>query len=271
MTIKKYAVAGTSCAGKTTLVYALISRLKQYGVLADGVLNADRRINFDPALLEKEEKTQLWMVNNIMQKEIEVEMQPDVDVIISDRSVLDLMAYYTYQFPMSSLCSAQQRVVNEWIKTYDTIFVLDPLQYQEDGKRPSDEFRLAVDNQLRRSIELNKYPNVEVIDRTQVLNRILKDLGISKPNSKITITPEEVQVVSNALGLKIAVSSFETKDAASDYDMFVEARESALTTNQIKRMLGVHVPLDIIYVPSLVNQSSFHCFTPQLEWPPKNT
>jgi hypothetical protein len=261
----KYAIAGTSCAGKTTLTYALVSRLKQYGILVDGVLNSDRRITFDPDLLNTQEHPQMWMVNNIIQKEIELSLQPDVDLIISDRSVLDLMAYYTYQYPNSPLRLALWGVMQEWIKTYDTIFVLDPLAYQDDQKRPSDEFRLNVDRTLRDMIGLNNWPNVEYIDRTQVLNRILKDIGFTKPKAKLTITPEEVQVVANALRVSIAVSSFESKDAASDYDMFVEAPWSEETTRQIKVMLGVHVPLDINYAPSIRNQveAGFAVFLPE--------
>ena len=37
----KFALIGTSCSGKTTTAYALVSRLKSYGVLADGVFSQE--------------------------------------------------------------------------------------------------------------------------------------------------------------------------------------------------------------------------------------
>lgn len=215
----KFALAGTSCAGKTTLAHQLIGRLKTYGILADGVTNADRRFSFPRELIETQEIAQNWMINNLIAKEIDLGLHGDTFVMVNDRSVLDFYAYYAYQYPNSELCIALWTYVQEWLRTYDKIYILEPLPYQDDGKRPGDEFRMAVNevlDNLARTI-----PNVAYIDRKDVLNDILQTMGIPKPTAKNVVTVEDLQAFCNAVKLPLVAKMPTYDDGLSDVDCWV--------------------------------------------------
>ena len=54
----KVAMIGSSCAGKSTLVYSLIGRLKKQGILAEGVVSTDRKFSYPKSLLVESEDIQ---------------------------------------------------------------------------------------------------------------------------------------------------------------------------------------------------------------------
>lgn len=233
MPSKKFAIIGTSCSGKTTLCYALVSQLKTFGVLADGVFSQDRKFSFDKALLPVEEVAQHWMIANLIAKECDASLQSDIECLISDRSALDLFAYYQYQaytMPSPMLASLKQYVLT-WMSTYDAVFYLEPLPYQDDNKRPSDEFRMGVDAEIRELIK--GVPNVYTdIPRNKVLENIMLRLGKTKPNVKTSLEEEEVQYLANVLGLPVSIKnkdlSLQNKLVTSDVDLFIEVVDDRL-------------------------------------------
>jgi len=155
-TIPKYAFIGTSSAGKTTMTYKTCGYLKEHGIRVDGILQQDRRLPFDPALLESHAEAQWWFITNMMTVENYLALQKGVDCLVSDRSVVDFYAYAETQWPTKMLEMFQ--LVANWAKTYRALIYLEPLKYDNDGVRPPDEFRMRVDQTLKQL--LVTLPNV---------------------------------------------------------------------------------------------------------------
>ncbi len=270
----KFAIIGTSCAGKTTLAYGLVSRLKSYGVLADGVFSQDRKFSFDKSLLGSEELAQQWMVNNLIAKETDAILQSDVKVLVSDRSVLDLFAYYSLQYPDSAACVAMYNYVVSYLETYDKLYYLNPLPYQDDNKRPTDEFRLAVDLELARllgQIELTSSLANKVVraDRHKILEDVMLTIGVTKPSVKKTLTKEDMQFLSNKLGATLATTTRTflkvDPDVLSDTDIFCPSIEVASKVKEASLLyFGSWVKVDtLLYSEHSLQASDLTIFTPQ--------
>lgn len=218
---KKFAIIGTSCAGKTALTHALVGRLKSYGVLADGVYSQDRKFSFPIEAIDSE-PAQNWMIANLIAKEADLGLHTDVEVLISDRSPLDLMAYYTYQFT-TELSKAALAYVVSWCKTYDALYYLDPLPYQDDTKRPDDAFRMDVDRVLLQLMAeaQEQGVNIKRVARKDILLDLMQKAGLKKPTVKQMLQGDDVQRLANFLRTEIRAKFPRTDDALSDTDMWV--------------------------------------------------
>ncbi len=144
--IPKFAFIGTSSSGKTTATYQTCGALKEMGIRVDGILQQDRRLPFDPSLLETHAEAQYWFITNMMTVENYLVLQKGVDCIVSDRSAVDFFAYAATQWP--GQLEEMRTLVMAWAATYDQLFYLPPRVYDNDGVRPSDTFRNAVDQTL---------------------------------------------------------------------------------------------------------------------------
>lgn len=170
--IPKYAFIGTSSSRKTTLTYKTCGFLKEHGIRADGILQQDRRLPFPKELLETHAEAQYWFLTNMMTAENYMALQQGVDCIVSDRSVVDFFAYAETQWP--SQMADWKYFVLRWASTYRALFYLKPQAYDDDGVRPSDEFRLRVDKTLQKLIQA--LPNVITVeDRDEVMRYIAID------------------------------------------------------------------------------------------------
>ncbi|MNL19703.1 hypothetical protein D3C87_1409170 [compost metagenome] len=244
---RKFGIIGTSCAGKTTLAHSLVGRLKSYGVLADGLFSQDRKFSFDKRFLETE-AAQNWMVTNLIAKEVDITLHTDVDVFITDRTPIDLFAYYAHQFdtPLSRAC---WHYVLQWAQTYDTLYYLEPLPFQDDTKRPPDEFRLAVDRKLNEL--LVDVPNVMRIDRHSVLVDIMTKCNLTKPNVKTTLTETDLVAIAKGTGHTILMKRSPIKDNLSDHDLWVihpfpfRDVDVPKVKQFIKGLVGAFVPFDV--------------------------
>jgi AAA domain len=265
----KYGIAGTSCSGKTTLAYALVSRLKSYGVLAEGVFSQDRKISFDKGHLDKTEIAQHWMVSNMIAKETEMSLHGDTDILVSDRTVLDFFAYCSYQYPFTELTSSLWIYVQEWCKTYDAIYLLNPLPYQADGKRPADEFRLGVDSELTR---LAKHiPNAVYVERQDILNDIMRRSNLTKPNVKNQLTPEDIKELAKCLGRTVVHKHRTTPgDVLTDNDMYIlvgdplDEKYLEKVKTFVKGLFGPFCLIDLHLTNTLSTfDSNFNVYTPE--------
>lgn len=144
--IPKFGFIGTSSAGKTTATYQTCGFLKTHGIRVDGILQQDRRLPFDPALLPTHAEAQYWFITNMMTVECYLSLQKGVDCIVSDRSVVDFYAYAETQWP--GQLHELRSMVKHWASTYTRLYYLPPREYDNDGVRPSDEFRRQVDSVL---------------------------------------------------------------------------------------------------------------------------
>lgn len=241
----KIALIGTSCAGKTTLVHEILSKLKRYSVLAEGVLSQDRKFTFDRTVLETDINAQYWMVLNIAAKESELLAHTDCDVVVSDRSVLDMYAYLVYQYGEDNAVS---RFVQDWVLTYDRLYLLQPLAYQNDGTRPSDAFRIGVGKLLDKMVE--SLPNVVVgMSNEDIIKDIVSVTG------KI-LTDEDLRIIPHVLGMtEVLIGGSYAYDRAtrfSDLDVYILGDPDTTVAvsidmeQKLKRILGVDVDVTVV-------------------------
>lgn len=260
----KFGLCGTSSSGKTTLAYGLVARLKSYGLLADGVFNQDRKFSFDRALLETEEIAQHWMINNLIAKEVELSLHGDTDILVSDRTVLDLFNYYAYQYD-TTLCNQLEKYIVEWAYTYDAIFYLPPLPYHADGKRPPETFRDAVDARLLSYLKSKTFKNVFFLERKDILSHILNKIEVKKPSGKREFTEIDALRFSDAINRIIICKFPKEMDTLSDYDIWVvdpynyqKQDYKKVLEMTLKNMFGSYITFDVHpipkYLPSLLEQ-----------------
>jgi nicotinamide riboside kinase len=146
--VKKFALIGTSCAGKSTMVYDLLHRLKMRNVNADGVLQQDRRFSFERERLEDDPMAQWSFIANQIKTEADMMLRPGVDVLVSDRSPLDFYAYYEWQYGENVHL---KNMVFHWCQqTFESLYLLDPLPYVNDGARLDETGRNEADEVINR-------------------------------------------------------------------------------------------------------------------------
>jgi predicted nucleotidyltransferase len=243
--IKKFALIGTSCSGKTTLCLSILAHLKGIGVLCDGVLQQDRRFAFDRAQLELYKEAQYYFICNQIMRESELTLRGHAEVLVSDRSVLDLYAYYEAMFGEDKKLFG---LVTGWCKTYTALYYLPPLPYVDDKARPSDKFRMKVDRRLRPL--LNCIPEVRQmpIDRASVLDDILKMLGKKLTDVDLNVIP---YVLKNADKIMVGGSyAFNRATKWSDVDVYVldynNTFDKEHATAELSSILGITVHLHVV-------------------------
>jgi nicotinamide riboside kinase len=166
----KVGLIGTSCSGKTTMAYGLVTELRKLGYHAEGVLGSDRKYTFNSSELDINNYAQAYVILQQAFLETQCHTRDDVNVVITDRTPFDFFSYYEYCFYGSDIknetvYNAMKNFAYEWIKTYDLIFYLSPLPYVSDNKRPNDAFRQAVDLILQKNIDtLVDVPVVKIQD-----------------------------------------------------------------------------------------------------------
>lgn len=185
---KKFALIGTSSSGKTTLAFSIVAKLKELGVLVDGVLQQDRRIAFDRDRLETHKEAQYWVIFNQLIKECELQLKRGTDVLVSDRSVLDFYAYYETMYGRDN-CLLDY--IWHWCASYTCLYYLEPLLYQDDGARPSDNFRMKVDVTLKKIISEAVPANVKIrkIARESIMPDILSQIDRILTKAELDILP----------------------------------------------------------------------------------
>ncbi len=165
------------------MVYDLLHRLKMRGVNADGVLQQDRRFSFARERLEDDPIAQWSFIANQIKAEADMMLRPGVDVLVSDRSPLDFYAYYHWQYGENTYL---KNMVFEWCRrTFNVMYLLNPLPYVDDGARLNEEGRDVADKVLNRLVDeaLQDWdlPNVRVdgdtVRREDVFSHIMSRIG----------------------------------------------------------------------------------------------
>ena len=214
----KFALTGTNCSGKTTLALDITARLKKNAILAEIVSSQDRKITWKDAHFPVNPRAHWGMMTNLIHAEIQADLKGDADVIMTDRSVLDLYAIATYDHPEAELIAKFETAVLAWASTYTKIYYLEPLPYQEDNKRPNDSFRMATHGQLLKLFDLYQLDNVVKIPRDQVFKDIKGIIGLES-NAPFAAT-SKWQAISEALNLTLLVKE-PASEVSSDYDVWI--------------------------------------------------
>lgn len=147
MKVKKYAIIGTSCAGKTTTVYNVVGRMRKKGYHIEGLASTDRIYPFEKPKLDYMNEAQAYVVLQQAHLETRMEVRDDLEIMVTDRSTVDFFAYQEYftKNETDPYYNAMKHFAFDWAKTYDSIFYVEPLPWVNDNKRPADDIRLAVD------------------------------------------------------------------------------------------------------------------------------
>lgn len=181
----KVAVVGTHGSGKTTVVYSLSEKLAMLGLDVEVVEEVARECPY-PLNENGTFRTQLWILFTQMLKE----ECSEADVLITDRSVLDHVAYSNVLMRRGKMSPAEFSfifiVASLWcaLKPYDRIFMLLPLEEgisDEDPVRSKDpEFQAEVHCALEQvfsslGIE-SKVIRVESKNHSERVTTILRNL-----------------------------------------------------------------------------------------------
>ena len=251
----KIALSGTNCSGKTTLALDITARLKgEHHYLAEVVSSQDRKITWSDAHFPVNPVAHYGMVTNLILAETQAVLKGDADVVLVDRSVLDLFAIAKYDHPDSELINALGHMVKAYCATYESIFVLDPLPYQADGKRPDDDFRLATYKSLQGIVADWCLPNVHTVtDRPSIYKRIKGILGIQS-KSDIGLA-EKFQAIATSTVTRLCVPERKSP-VTSDFDVWVFADPANVDAcvATVKRLstayFGPHACIDVLAVPT---------------------
>jgi nicotinamide riboside kinase len=158
--MRKFALIGTSCVGKTTLLHEVSTILKEtfpekkiVAVHEAARQYFEKRSVRNPFSFTHQSRIQA------LAQEFEKEAQRESpDIILCDRSVLDAIAYVN---TMGTKTDVKKliRNVNDWLATYTNFFLLDPadIEYKTDpirreSKRVREAFHtsfLDILNELR--------------------------------------------------------------------------------------------------------------------------
>lgn len=149
--IKKVAYSGTHGTGKTTSVFNLATQCKLHctdksiHVLTELASESPYKIN-----RETTTESQLWIYSNQLKTELEISLK--YDIIITDRSIADCIAYSFFN-GFTELAKAKLELAKQYINTYDFIF-LKTTEYNSylysDGIRDGVnlDFRNGVEQQM---------------------------------------------------------------------------------------------------------------------------
>ena len=131
----KFAFTGTNCSGKTTMALETTARLKaQHHCLAEVVSSQDRKITWDYAHFPDSLVAHYGMMATLIQAETQAALRGDADVIITDRSVLDLYSIASHDHQIDCpMKDGLRHLMEAWMETYTVVDYLPPLAYQADG------------------------------------------------------------------------------------------------------------------------------------------
>lgn len=254
----KVAFTGTNSSGKTTMALEVTARLKrQYHVLAEVVSSQDRKITWKDEHFPVDPRAHYGMISNLVKAEVEAELKGDAEIVITDRSVLDLYAIALTDHPDHPMVKQMEGCIRSWMTSYTHVFYLPPLDYQEDGKRPPNEFRMQTHATLRRLIEQWQLPNVvDHLDRPAAFKQILKTVGKDEVKP-IFAQGEKWQAVANSIGLTLVVKQ-DGWPSTSDIDLFVvlntfaDFRDGEIVNEvqaRITAFFGTQVKVDVLTIP----------------------
>ncbi|MFZ5720929.1 MAG: ATP-binding protein [Pseudomonadota bacterium] len=152
----RLALTGPHGTGKTTLIKALSAKLEKYGRVST-CREAPRLIIDrvgDSEFFRRESNTTarqaLIFLEHIME---ERRASLDADIVLSDRTLVDHLAYTTVLFPKevdTPEVRIYREIAYESLSTYEAIFQL-PIEFapEDDGVREADiNFQRAIDETL---------------------------------------------------------------------------------------------------------------------------
>lgn len=171
---KVIAFSGTHGTGKSSVAYDLAAKLK---IAGKNVVVCDELARECPLPINQEagELTQHWIISSQMRREIK--LMNKYDVVISDRSVIDSLAYGTV---LGVVDDSWGYVLNTYInKYYYGLYLLDPNVFDyhvPDGVRDMDsKFRMDVHKQMV-DLYVKFNVNYTLVQSRDYLNEIINNI-----------------------------------------------------------------------------------------------
>ena len=140
--MQRIVVMGTHGAGKTTLCYQLAAYLKQQQYNVKVINETVRQCPF-PINEDADNNTEMWVIHKHIVEELDAKAE-GYDAIVSDRGVLDGIAYWAERNPTCKDFKLLEKTSLQWMDKYDAIFLVEP---------SSDTDIFAVDAVRATSIE----------------------------------------------------------------------------------------------------------------------
>ena len=166
----KLAFIGSHGVGKTTLCFGLAARLKSRDLLLDVVHEVARRCPL-PLNEETSVDAQTWIAHTQIAEEVAA--GATFPISICDRSVLDNYAYLELAH---GKIDALERMVRDWIATYQLLFLVPVLHApQPDGTRAvSEAFQSQVEAKLWDLVHRFEVPveDLSSVPRAQWLDHV---------------------------------------------------------------------------------------------------
>lgn len=167
----KIGFTGTHGTGKTTACLELVTQLKKLGVDANIVTNTARSCPLD---INESATTdaQLWIMGTMMKKELESKS----NVVVCDRSLLDVLAYTQRVNPL--MANRMEPFIREYLKSYNVLFYMQPKEgyLREDG---------------RRSVNLKFQQEIEEI----LIDMIMKwDIGVCYKDDRLSVVKDLLNI-----------------------------------------------------------------------------
>lgn len=113
---------GSESIGKTSTGYTLTGRLRTHGALAEFVSDSSAAMPFPPDRFDTHEAAWVHVLAKKMEREAEFALRSNVDLIVSDRTPLDLLAYARMKHPNSALLAAFEPLVLAYMHQYDALY-----------------------------------------------------------------------------------------------------------------------------------------------------
>jgi len=154
----KIGVSGTHGTGKSYTLYELANKYKikypnkEVTVVTEVARQCPFEINQDASL-----NAQIWMISK--QTQMELEAENNCDIVVTDRTIIDYLAYTKYQY--EEFFYRFLPYLKYYVSTYDRIYYksLENNQYMvDDGIRATDKiFQKEIDNIIKEIYEILKH------------------------------------------------------------------------------------------------------------------
>jgi hypothetical protein len=146
--VKLIGLFGSESIGKTSTGYMLTGRLRTHDVLAEFVTDSSAAMPFPPERFDTHVAAWMYVLTKKIERECEVALRSNVGVIVSDRTPLDLFAYFKMKHPESPALEAVAPLVNYWLGLYDHLYFFPAagttFRYDE-FREPTDQSRNTID------------------------------------------------------------------------------------------------------------------------------
>lgn len=136
----KIAFTGSVSSGKTAAALETAAQLKQRHFRVSLVESVDRRHPWDNGYFPQNPQAHVGMITRQIAAEVEATLRADTDIVVCDRTVMDMYAVAMVDHPDSILIQSLEPLVNQWATTYVAAYYLEPFPLHADGFRPDLDF-----------------------------------------------------------------------------------------------------------------------------------